>query len=72
MSGARRSVLLAVIGGMMAAAFLNGKGIVDLSFGFPRDGLAEGALIAIVGGAAGYAVLLAFRKLQDLAARDEE
>ena len=71
MNGAGRSVLLAIVGGMMAAAYLHSKGIVDLSHGFPRGGLTEGALIAIAGGAAGYAILLAFRKLRDFAARDK-
>ena len=53
----------------MAASYLHGQGVVDLSFGFPRGGLAEGALTAITGSVAGYAVLLAFRKLSDLATR---
>ncbi len=69
MSPERRSVFVAVIGGMMAAAYLDSEGIVDLSFGFPQGGFAEGALIAITGALAGYAVLLAFRKLRDFTAR---
>jgi len=72
MSPERRSELLAVIGGMMAAAYLDGEGVVDLSYGFPRGGLAEGALMAVTGAAAGYAVLLAFRKLRELVTRDEK
>ncbi len=72
MSPAKRSVMLAIIGGMMAAAYLNSKGIVDLSYGFPRGGFAEGALMAITGSLAGYAVLLVFRKLRDFAARDRK
>lgn len=69
MSPARRSVLVAIVGGMMAAAYLHSQGIVDLSFGFPRGGPAEGALMAITGGVTGYAVLLAFRTVRDYAAR---
>ncbi len=84
MSPEKRSLLLAVIGGMMAAAYLDIEGIVDLSFGFPqggvvelsygfpRGGFAEGALMAITGAVAGYAVLLAFRKLRELVTRDEK
>jgi hypothetical protein len=53
--------LLAVVGGMMAAAYLHSQGLVDLSFGFPRGGLLEGASMAITGALAGYAVLLVFR-----------
>lgn len=71
MSPKTRSVILAMIGGMMAAAYLDGEGIVDLSYGFPRGGLAEGALMAITGAVAGYVVLLVFRKLRDFAARDK-
>ena len=70
MSPARRSVMVAIIGGMMAAAYLDSQGIVDLSYGFPRRGFAEGALMAITGATAGYAVLLAFRKLRDFVTRD--
>ena len=67
MSPATRSVLLAIICGMMAASFLHERGIVDLSYGFSRGGLLEGALMALTGGLGGYAILLAFRKLRDLA-----
>ncbi len=70
MSPARRSVMVAIIGGMMAAAYLDSQGIVDLSYGFPRRGFAKGALMAITGATAGYAVLLVFRKLRDLVTRD--
>lgn len=70
MSPARRSELVAVISGMMAAAYLHGEGIADLGYGFPRGGLAEGALMAITGAVAGYAVLFAFRKLRELVTRD--
>ena len=59
--------MVSVIGGMMAASYLDSQGILDLSFGFPQGGLAEGALMAITGSLAGYAVLLAFRKLRDFA-----
>jgi hypothetical protein len=72
LSPERRSVLLAVVGGMMAASYLHSEGVVDLSYGFAPGGPAEGAMIAITGAVAGYAVLLAFRKLRDLAARDKE
>ncbi len=67
MSPERRSVMVAVVGGMMAASYLDNQGMVDLSYGFPEGGLAEGALMAITGALAGYAVVLAFRKLRDLA-----
>ncbi len=72
MSPSKRSVMVAIIGGMMAAAFLDSKGIVDLGYGFPRGGLAAGALIAITGSLAGYAVLLAFRKLRDFVTRNKK
>jgi hypothetical protein len=70
MSPARRSVLVAVIGGMMAASYLDDQGIVDLSYGFAEGGFAEGAFMAITGSLAGCAVLLAFRFVRDLAAGD--
>ena len=72
MNPERRSVLMAVIGGMMAAAYLDIEGIVDLSFGFPQGGVVEGALMAIIGATVGYAVLFSFRKLRDLATRDKD
>ncbi len=68
-SPATRSVLLAIIFGMMAAAFLHERGVVDLSYGFGRGGVVEGALMALSGGLAGYVLLLTFRKLRDLANR---
>ena len=71
LSPARRSVLLSMVGGMMAASYLDSEGIVDLSYGFPKDGFAEGALIAITGAVAGYVVLLVFRKLRTFATRDK-
>ncbi len=71
MSPARRSAILAIIGGMMAATYLDSQGVVDLSFGFPRGGFAEGAFMAVIGAAAGYTVLLAFRKLREVATRDK-
>ena len=67
-----RSVLLAVIGGMMAAALLHSRGIIDLGFGFPRGGFVEGALIAITGALAGFAVFLVYRKLRNLTGRASE
>jgi hypothetical protein len=69
MSPPRRSVVVAVLGGMMAAAYLHSQGAVDLSFGFPRGGLVEGVVMAITGALAGFGVLLAFRLLRDLAER---
>lgn len=72
MSPKTRSVILAVIGGMMAAAYLDGRGVVDLSYGFARGGFAEGALMALSGAIAGLAVLLVFRLLRKLANRDEK
>ncbi len=61
-----RSLLLAVLAGMMAAAYLDSVGRVDLSFGFPDGGPAEGAVIALIGAAGGFAVLMAFRGLRKL------
>ena len=72
MSPKTRSVILAMIGGMMAAAHLDGRGVVDLSYGFGRGGFAEGALMALTGAIAGYAVLLVFRILRKFATRDEK
>ncbi len=72
MSPKTRSVILAMIGGMMAAAYLDGRGVVDLGYGFERGGFAEGALMAITGAVAGFAVLLVFRILRKLANRDEK
>lgn len=57
----KQSAMLAVLGGMMAAAFLHSRGVVDVSFGFPPGSLWEGAAMAVAGAAAGYAVLLVFR-----------
>ncbi len=71
LSPARRSVILAMIGGMMAASYLHSEGIVDLSYGFARGGFAEGAFIAITGALAGYGILLAFRKLREFTTRDK-
>ena len=72
LSPARRSVLLAVIGGMMAASYLVSEGVVDLSVGSSKGGFAEGALTAITGSLGGYAFLLIFRKLRDFANRDNK
>ncbi len=72
MNPARRSVLLAVIGGMMAAGYLNSEGLVDLSFGFPPGSLVEGLAMVVVGALAGFVVLLAFRTLRRLGSRDRE
>ena len=72
MSPKTRSVILAMIGGMMAAAYLDGRGVMDLSYGFERGGFAEGALMALTGAIAGLAVLLVFRALRNFTARDEK
>ncbi len=72
MSPERRSLLLAVIGGMMAAAYLDVEGTVDLSFGFPQGGVVAGALMAISGAAVGCAIMLSFRKLRDLVTRNKK
>jgi hypothetical protein len=64
-SPATRSVLLAVIFGMMSAAYLHDRGIVDLSYGFAQGGIREGALMALTGGAGGYALLYIFRTLRN-------
>ncbi len=53
----------------MAASHLDDRGVVDLSYGFGRGGFAEGALMALSGAIAGYAVLLVFRILRKLASR---
>ncbi len=72
MSPKTRSVILAMMGGMMAAAYLDGRGVVDLSYGFGRGGFAEGALMALTGAIAGLAVLLVFRVLRNFTAGDEK
>ncbi len=72
MSPKTRSVILAMMGGMMAAAYLDGRGVVDLSYGFERGGFAEGALMALSGAIAGLAVLLVFRVLRNFTAGDEK
>ncbi len=61
-----RSVMLAIICGMMAASFLHVRGLVDLSFGFAKGGLAEGALMALIGGLGGYGILLVYRILRNV------
>ena len=62
-SGKLRSLLLAMLGGMMAASLLHVRKVVDLGFGFPPNSFGEGAAIAVVGAAAGAAVLVVFRML---------
>ena len=64
-----RSVLIAAVGGMMAAAYLQGQGVVDLSFGFPHGGFVEGLSMAASGALAGVGLLLVFRFLRSLAER---
>ena len=61
-----------MMGGMMAAAYLDVEGIVDLSFGFPQGGVVAGAIMAITGAAAGCAVMLSFRKLRNLVTRKKK
>lgn len=68
---AGRSGLLAIIGGMMAASYLHDRDIVDLGFGFPRGSLPEGALMALAGGLAGYALLAVFRVVRGLTNHDK-
>ena len=51
---------------MMAAAYLDSAGRLDLSFGFPDGGPAEGGFIAIIGAVGGIAVLVTFRGLRKL------
>ena len=70
MNAARLSVILAILGGMMAASYLDSAGAVDLGYGFVRGGFAAGALIAITGAVAGVAVLLVFRLLRGLRRSD--
>ena len=69
MSPRLRSVLLAIICGMMAASFLHVRGFVDLRFGFSQGSLEEGALMALTGGLGGFAVLLTFRMIRRIAKR---
>ena len=64
-----RSVMLAIVCGMMAASFLHVRGVVDLSFGFPQGGFVEGAMMALTGGLGGYGILLVFRVLRSLVKR---
>ena len=61
-----------MMGGMMAAAYLDVEGIVDLSFGFAQGGVVAGAIMAITGAAAGCAAILSFRKLRDLVSRTKK
>ena len=53
----------------MAGAWLHGEGVVDLGYGFAEGGFVEGALMALTGGLAGFAVLLVFRGLRKLVSR---
>ena len=61
-----RSLLVAMLGGMMAASLLHGEKVVDLGFGFARGGLGEGVLIAIFGAVVGAVILVVFRMLSAL------
>ena len=67
MSPTIRSVLLSVICGMMAAAFLHERGVINLSFGFSSGSIEEGALMALLGGLGGYAIFLVYRLIKGLA-----
>ena len=60
------SLLLAMLGGMMAASLLHAKKIVDLGFGFAAGSFGEGASIAVIGAAAGAAILTVFRMLSEI------
>ena len=71
MSPGIRSTILAIVCGMMAASFLHVRGVVDLSFGFPPGGVAEGGMMALIGGIGGYAILLASRILRKLIKRSK-
>ena len=54
----------------MAAAYLDGEGVVDLGYGFAEGGFVEGALMAVTGAVAGFAILLVYRGLRELVSRD--
>ena len=69
MNPKRRSEFFAIIGGMMAAAYLHSEAMVDLSYGFPSGSLAEGALLTVTGVTAGIAVLIVFRLARALLSR---
>jgi len=66
-----RSIVLAVLGGMMLAGYLHTKGAVDLGFGFPQGSLAEGAFMTVTGAAGGYFLLIIFRKAKSLLKRNK-
>ena len=61
-----RSIVIAILAGMMAAAYLDSAGKVDLSFGFPEGGPVEGALIALTGATGGLVVLMVYRGVRKL------
>ncbi len=72
MSRPSQPLILAVLGGMMAVAFLHTRGIIDIGFGFPKGGIAEGAIMAAVGGLFGYAVLFLFRLVRNTVRRGDD
>lgn len=72
MKPATRSVLLAIIFGMMASSILHQRGVVDLSYGFEHGGFMEGALMALTGAVGGYAMLFVFRVLRNLGKSDRD
>ena len=53
----------------MAAGYLDSAGVVDLSYGFPKNGPEEGAFMALTGAGGGYLILSAFRGLRKLVKR---
>ena len=61
-----RSIVIAILAGMMAAAYLDNAGKIDLSFGFPDNGPVEGAFISLIGAAGGFAVLFVYRCVRKL------
>jgi hypothetical protein len=61
-----RSIVIAILAGMMAAAYLDNAGRVDLSFGFPDGGPVEGTFIALIGAVGGFVVLMSFRGVRKL------
>jgi len=67
-----RSIVISILAGMMAAAYLDNAGKIDLSFGFPDNGPVEGALIALIGAAGGSAILLVYRGVRKLVGQKEE
>ena len=72
MGAGKRSVLIAILCGMMASSYLHDQSTVDLSFGFPPGGFMEGVLTALIGGLGGFAILMGFRLMSRLGPRPDE